>query len=86
MELSRYTKIREYNEGYLIYNLKYGAQVFALKNEMNDDFKYLVNHHFDKITNKEIRKIFLYDSNMDEVAEVLATYYTTFFDFLVDKL
>ena len=51
MELSRYTKIREYNEGYLIYNLKYGAQVFALKNEMNDDFKYLVNHHFDKITN-----------------------------------
>ena len=29
MELSRYTKIREYNEGYLIYNLKYGAQVFA---------------------------------------------------------
>ena len=80
MELSRNTKIREDNEGYLIYKLKYGAQVFALKNEMNDDFNYLVNHHFDKITNKEIRKIFLYDSNMDEVAEVLATYYTTFFD------
>lgn len=80
MKLSKYTRIKEYDEGILIMNLKNNAQIFVNKNHSESDIERLLERKYDDIEKIEIKKVFCVDDDADEVAEVLATYYSTFFD------
>lgn len=80
MRLSKYVRIKKYDDGYLILNLKNYAQVFAFNNGMDSDLQKLLDGDLNNIKQEEIKKVFLVDDDADEVAEVLATYYSTFFD------
>ena len=80
MRLSKYVRIKEYDDGYLILTLKNYAQVFAFNNSMDSDLQKLLDGDLNNIKQEEIKKAFLVADDADEVAEVLATYYSTFFD------
>jgi len=80
MKLSRYTRIKEYDEGFLIINLKNNAQVFVDKNSTDPDIDRLLKGNYEDIEKSEIKQVFCVDNDADEVAEVLASYYSSFFD------